>query len=258
MLLLLKIIVVPALIVSVTLAGRRWGPRIGGVLASLPVVAGPVLFFFAIEQGDRFAAEAARATLVSLGAVVTFSVTYAWACLRTSWWTSLAISWLSFATVLFLLHRWHWITLAAFGAASLSLILGQAVLPVARGRVAPARPPAWDIPVRVLSAVVLVLTITALARRLGPAWSGALTPFPIALAILLAFTHAQQGPATTIRFLRGFFPGMWSFVVFLLVTALVLAHLGKWLGFLAALMPVVLIQVTVLWWTGRRRAPRRY
>src|SRR5262245_59531611 len=65
-LLLMKVVLVPALVVFVTLGGRRWGPRVGGLLTSFPIVAGPTLFFFAAEQGGLFARDAARATLVAL------------------------------------------------------------------------------------------------------------------------------------------------------------------------------------------------
>jgi hypothetical protein len=252
MLLALKIIVVPALIVSVTLAGRRWGPRVGGVLASFPLVAGPVLFFFAIEQGDVFAAEAARATLVSLVAVVTFSVVYAWACLRAPWWTSLIASWVGWAVAIVTLHSGlRWTVTTAVLAATGSLALGKAVLPARRGAGVSAEPPAWDLPLRMTTAVALVLTTTALAHRLGPAWSGALTPFPIALAILLGFLHAQQGSPPILRFLHAFLPGMLSFVAFLLVVAVTVARLGAWMGFLLAFASVVPIQVGLLWWMRR-------
>jgi hypothetical protein len=254
-LLLLKIIVVPALIISVTLAGRRWGPRVGGVLASFPLVAGPVLFFLATEQGEVFAAEAARATLVSLIAVAASGLAYAWACLRASWWMSLAASWGSFTLLVLTLHRVHWAAFAAFAAALASFMLARALLPSAREGAPPATRTAWDLPLRMISAVALVLTTTALARRLGPTLSGALTPFPIALTILMAFTHVQQGPPTTIRFLRGFFPGMWSFAAFCLVTTLALAPLGKWLGFALALASVIPIQMAVLWWGSAVRTP---
>jgi len=66
-----------------------------------------------------------------------------------------------------------------------------------------------------------------------------------------AFTHVQQGPRTTIRFLRGFFPGMWSFAMFCLVATLGLDALGKWVGFALALTSVIPIQMAVLWWGGR-------
>ena len=48
MTLLLKLVLVPGLIALVTMAGRRFGPRIGGWLNALPLVAGPVLFFLAL------------------------------------------------------------------------------------------------------------------------------------------------------------------------------------------------------------------
>ena len=254
-LLTLKIVVVPALIVSVTLAGRRWGPRVGGVLASFPLVAGPVLIFFAIEQGDAFASDAARATLVSLVAVVTFSVVYAWACLRAPWWASLALAWVGFAIAIVTLHSGlRWTVASAVIAASASLTVGKFVLPARRPTGVGAPPPAWDLPLRMITAVGLVLTTTALAHRLGPAWSGALTPFPVALAILLGFLHAQQGAPSTIRFLHAFLPGMWSFVAFLVVVAVSVARLGSWVGFVLAFASVIPIQLGLLWWMKRSTA----
>jgi hypothetical protein len=250
-LLLLKIIVVPTLIISVTLAGRRWGPRVGGVLASFPLVGGPVLFFLATEQGEVFATEAARATLVSLIAVAASGLTYAWACLRTPWWVSLAASWVIFALLIVILHSIRWMTFAAFGVALASFVSARALLPGTSEGAAPAPRSAWDLPLRMIAAVALVLTTTTLAHWLGPTLSGAVTPFPVALGILMAFTHAQQGPPTTIRFLRGFFPGMWSFAVFCLVTTLALVPLGKWLGLTLALASVIPIQMVVLWWGAR-------
>ncbi len=123
MLLLLKILVVPTLIVSVTLAGRRWGPRVGGVLASFPLVTGPVLFFLATEQGEIFAAEAARATLVSLIGVAASGLAYSWVCLRAPWWMSLAASWGSFVLLILALHRVCWAALTAFAAALASFMV---------------------------------------------------------------------------------------------------------------------------------------
>jgi hypothetical protein len=255
LLLALKIVVVPALIVSVTLAGRRWGQRVGGVLASFPLVAGPVLIFFAVEQGDAFASDAARPTLVSLVAVVMFSVVYAWACLRTPWWASLGLAWLGFGVAIVGLHsRLRWTVAGAVIVASASLTVGKLVLPARRPAGAGGPAPAWDLPLRIITTVGLVLTTTALAHRLGPAWSGALTPFPVALAILLGFLHAQQGAPSIIRFLHAFFPGMYSFVAFLLVVAVTVARLGAWVGFVLAFASVIPIQLGLLWWMKRSAA----
>src|SRR5438477_7424741 len=98
-LLLLTLCLVPVLVASVTLATRRWGPRIGGWLTAMPIIAGPTLCFYAVEQGTAFSARAAQATLVGLVAVVAHSVTYSWICRRWSWPASLLIAWLAFGAV---------------------------------------------------------------------------------------------------------------------------------------------------------------
>src|SRR5262250_3303823 len=107
-LLLLKIVLVPALVVFVTLGGRRWGPRVGGFLTSFPIVAGPTLFFYATEQGTAFARDAARATLVALVGVAASGLVYAWASLRLRWWASLVASWASFVVTTLGLNALGW------------------------------------------------------------------------------------------------------------------------------------------------------
>ena len=57
----LKLVVVPTFLALVSLAARRWGPGFAGWLAGLPVVAGPILVFIALERGAAFASDAACA-----------------------------------------------------------------------------------------------------------------------------------------------------------------------------------------------------
>src|SRR5574341_2191325 len=131
-LLLLKVVLVPALVVIVTLGGRRWGPRVGGFLESFPIVAGPTIFFYAIEQGSTFAASAAHATLVSLVAVSLSALVYAWVSLRARWPLSLAASWGSFVVATTSLNAVRWPLLLAFVAGLASFFLVRALLPAVR------------------------------------------------------------------------------------------------------------------------------
>jgi hypothetical protein len=147
--LLLKVVLVPALVVFVTLGGRRWGPRVGGFLTSFPIVAGPTLLFFAVEQGRSFAAEAARATLVALVGVALSGLVYAWVALATPWWASLAASWASFVVITLTLNAFRWPLPLALVAAVASFFLVRAAMPRSRG-VGPTRAhSAWDLPLRV-------------------------------------------------------------------------------------------------------------
>jgi hypothetical protein len=102
--LLLKLLLVPGLVAAVTLAVRRWGPAVGGWLAGLPVVAGPVLVFYAIEQGPAFAAQAAHATLAGLIATVAFAVAYARCSVRLRWYACVAVGWTAFVATIFTLY----------------------------------------------------------------------------------------------------------------------------------------------------------
>ena len=111
---------------------------------------------------------------------------------------------------------------------------------------APASP-ASDLSLRMLGTLAVVLTVTHMADRLGPAWSGAITPFPIALAVVLVFAHAQQGAPLAIRLLHGFFPAMWGFALFCLVLAVATVPLGPWLAFLLALVAQLGVHAFVLW-----------
>jgi len=258
MLLVLKIVLVPALVGSVSLAGRRWGPRAAGLLTSFPIVTGPALLFFAIEQGAAFAAEAARGALAALVAVAAAGLAYAWSALRAPWWASLPASWCAFTALTLCVHAWHPGAVAGLAMSCASFVAVPWLLPERIGpeRIAGARAAphsVWDLPLRMLSAMALVLTITELADRLGPALSGVFTPFPVALTVLLAFTHARDGAASAIRFLRGFLTGMWSFAAFCFVAALAMVPLGRWVGLLLACAIVLPVQAAALWWVRRSR-----
>jgi hypothetical protein len=248
-LLVLKLTLVPMLVVSVSLAARRWGTKIGGLLTGLPIVTAPALFFFAVEQGDGFAAEAARSVIVSLLAVAASALTYAWSALRAPWWLSLPLSWTSFFVTVWLTQGVRWTATVALAAALASIVLVQVTLPRADAPRLRPRPP-WDLPLRVASSMLLVLVVTGLADRLGPSLSGALTPFPVAISVLLGFSHAQQGSSAAISFLRGFMPGMWAFTAFCFVLSTTILPLGTVAAFAFSTACALLIQGLVLWRMG--------
>ncbi len=256
MLLFLKLLLVPGLIAFVSLAGRRWGPRVAGLLTGLPLVAGPVLLFLSIEQGPAFAARAALSTLAVLTGVAGFCVVYAWTALRRAWPVGLVAGWATFALAAAAVHAIPWRPWTALAVALLSFTLGRALLPRPRGSVAIGRWPAWDLWLRMGAAVTLVLLTTSLAARLGPALSGVLTPFPVAVSVLAAFAHAQQGPPALLRLLASLLPSMWSFAAFCFVLVVGLEPLGIAAAFALALSLQLAIQALLLAWMRWRAGAR--
>lgn len=73
---LAKLLLSPLCVVAVSLAGRRWGVAVAGVLGGLPVVAGPILLVLTLVHGRQFGAEAAAGTLLGLAALTLFVVVY--------------------------------------------------------------------------------------------------------------------------------------------------------------------------------------
>jgi hypothetical protein len=244
---LLKLCLVPALVASVTMAARRWGPQIGGWLTALPIIAGPTLCFYALEQGYPFAARAAQGTLVGLVAVAAHSVTYAWSCRRWSWLASLFIAWLVFGAVTVFFYFAQPSVLFALLLALASFVVAKRVLPP-RGEIAGVKShAARDLLLRMAAALGLVFVLTSAADRLGPTMSGFLTPFPIATAIIAAFTQIEHGPTAVATYFHGFVPALNSFAFFCFVFALMINVIGLPLAVISALAVQLLIQTFNLW-----------
>jgi len=221
-LLLLRLTLVPLLIAAVTLVVRRWGARAAAFVAALPAVAGPTLGFYAVQQGDLFAAHAAEGALLGLVGVAAFCCAYGYASLRFAWPWCLLIGWLMFGLTTFVTLHVQAGALVGLAIAIGSLLVVRRVLPPPGPAPAPPAPPPWDLPVRMLAALTLVFVLTSAADHLGPALSGLLTPFPVVTAIVAGFMHAQQGTGAVLRFFRGYMPGLCSFAVFCFVFALTL------------------------------------
>jgi hypothetical protein len=249
----LKLVLTPALIGTATLAGRRWGQSVGGWLVGLPLTTGPVAFFIALDHGTAFAAAAVVGSLVGAVAEAAFSVAYGWSATRTAWLPALLAGSAAYAIVAAILQPLALGPAALCGLVVAALALSLRLMPALGAGAAPAPPPAWDLPARMVLATVVVLALTALAPRLGARWSGLLATYPLFAAILTAFGHHVQGAGAALSVLRGLLFGLFSFAAFCLVLAVGLVPLGIAGGFAAAIAVALLVQGIALW---RMRAPR--
>jgi hypothetical protein len=247
--LLLKMTLAPALVASASLAGRRFGPRVGGWLIGFPVVAGPVLWFYAREQGAAFAAGAAAGTVLGTLSLCCFLATYAWSATRLGWRASALLGWLAFGAATLLLQRTPPLRESSLGlrlvAAFVALFATARSLP----RLPPGPPvprPRHDLVLRLAATAALVVTLTGVAGLLGPSLSGLVTPFPVATTILVVFAHREAGAGGVVAVLGGFIPSLYSFACF---CASLSYALGRWplaLAFGAALLVSLSTQALVL------------
>jgi hypothetical protein len=242
-LLAIKLLLAPGFVVGASLAARRFGARVGGLIAGLPVVAGPILLVYALAHGHAFAADAAAGTLLGLVSLIAFVVVYARLAGQVFWLASMLAGWLVFALATAAFSALSLSAGAALGIAALGLALGLAALPRPglETRLHPP-PPRWDLPVRAACALVLVLSLTAVAGWLGPQLSGLLAPFPIIATVLATFTHAQRGTDELLRLLRGLISGFGAFALFCFTLAISLNPLGTGPAFALATAVALLTQ----------------
>jgi hypothetical protein len=253
-LLAVKLLLAPTFVVGASLASRRFGPRVGGLIAGLPVVAGPILLAYALAHGRSFAAGAAVGTLLGLVSLIAFVVVYAHLAGRAFWWASMLAGWLAFALATAAFSSLAVPAGAALAIAAGGLLAGLACLPRPGLSDESSEPaPSWDLPMRAACALVLVLTLTAVAGWLGPRLSGLLAPFPIIATVLATFTHAQRGPEEAQRLLRWLLGGYGAFALFCFVLAVSLEDLGVAAAFALASAGALLTQGAILGGLAARR-----
>ena len=246
-LLAVKLLLAPGFVVGASLAARRFGRRVGGLIAGLPVVAGPILLAYALAHGRAFAAGAAAGTLLGLVSLIALVVVYARLAGRLFWGASMLAGWVAFAVATLLFRAVSLPVGAALAIAGAGMLLGLASLPRPGAQAMPhPPPPAWDLPLRATCALALVLTLTAIAGWLGPQLSGLLAPFPIIATVLATFTHAQRGTDELLRLLRGLLSGFAAFALFFFVLAVSLRRLDTASAFALATLLALLTQGAAL------------
>lgn len=238
----------------VTLLARRWGPAVGGTIVGLPLTTTPVSIFLALEQGPAFAAVAAVGTLLGLLSQGALCLTYAWTARRAPWWVSAAAGVAAFLALTLALGRVRPPAWPAFAAVCGLLVLAAAAMPTTTLSTTVRRPPRWDLALRMGVATAIVLILTAVARRLGPTWTGLLTPFPVFALVLGSFTHHGQGPGAAGRLLRGLVLGSLAHATMMVLVAVFLVPWGLGWTYAVAALGALAVNGLALG-LGRRSVP---
>lgn len=238
---LLKITLMPTLIGVVTWASRRWGVKVGGWLAGMPVVAGPISLFLAIEQGADFAAHAIVGTTLALVGLVGYIRAYIFLAVRYPWWFCTGVGYAFYMLVAWIFLEVQMHIFKAFLLLVIVILLAIKTIPNLRQGRKPIILPKFDLPIRMGVATLFVVGITQAADYLGSAWSGVLTPFPIITSILAIFTHQQQGARGCIRIMRGLLIGMFGFAMAALMIGLLLPHFSVAVTYFCAFASSIIV-----------------
>jgi hypothetical protein len=238
----LKLVLTPVLVGAASLAGRRWGPAVGGWLIGIPFTSGPIAFFLALSPGPRFAAAAAVGIMAGAMSQAAFCLAYSWVALRSAWALSLLAATIAYAAATVVLDAVLLPVPPLFGVIIVVLVISLVLMPGQAGRLFDrVEFPRWDIPARIVVATSFVIVLTAAAPLLGARLAGLLAPFPLSGGVLAGFAHRIQGADPAVGVLRGLLLGLFAFATFFLALTLLLPA-GIAVAFALAIAAAVLVQ----------------
>jgi len=243
----IKLIATASVVIGVSLAVNKLGPRLGGIIAGTPIILGPGYFFMLQERSVEFIQSAALSTLHALVATLVFSICFVMTAGRLSALVSLGLAtvcWIP-STLLFSATPggvWgavllYCLVLLIAEAIRRALKLGQPVVIARSG---------WfDLLLRGLLAGVLVSIATTVAAKSGPFLSGVLVGFPVGLFTIGWTLHERYGPHVARATVTIAQKGMLSLVAFTVVLAMTVGKLPPMMTFTASLIASLVVSAAL-------------
>jgi hypothetical protein len=226
MLWLFKIFAVPILVALATLAIRRWGAAVGGLLTGLPFLTGPISYFLALDQGIDFAIAANTGVIMAVAAVGPWAVAFYWLAGAFRWPVCLIGGLTAFGATSLVLQALQVDAHTAVAIAYASVIVSIMLMPRAQAPAVVPPPPWWDLPLRMIVTGLVVVSVTLLAEMLGPRLSGIVATLPVVSGVIACFTQQSMGADMTRTVLRGIVTAMFAFVAFFVVIGETIGTLG--------------------------------
>jgi FtsH-binding integral membrane protein len=254
-LLLLRIGLPAACVITASILAERSGPFFGGLIVALPVSAGPAYVLLALQSDDAFIAQSAIGSLIANAATGLFLLTSIQLAPRQSLPRCLAAALGVWLLATLGLRTLPW---TALGATFLNLLVYAVLIGLTRGGVGVTTEPRarqrwFDLPLRALLVGTLVASVVTASQAIGPSATGIAALFPVVFTSLTAIMHPRIGGRSTAALLASAARAMPGFGFGLLALHLLAEPIGRWRALLA------FAAVCVLWsgmLTARRRLAR--
>jgi len=251
--LVVRMAVTAAFLLAATVTAERAGPLIGGLVATLPISAGPVYIFLSLDHDAAFVAQSALGSLVTNALNILFALFYILLAQKRSLTVSLGgamAGWVAMAYAAGLV-TWTLPTAILLNVAALAVSLWlSAPMRHVRAPIVHAR---WyDLVMRAVMVAVLVGTVVTLSFRIGATASGNLAVFPIVLTSLMLILHRRIGGKPTAAVMANAVIGLAAFGA--CVTALHLTAVPLGVALALPLALAVSIGGNLLIFFARRRA----
>ncbi len=240
-----KMAVTALFVTAATSIAERLGTTIGALVATLPVSAGPVYVFLALDHDSTFIASSAVASLALNSATAIYLTAYVLIAQRHSMWFSISLAFVMWLAAVLLLSPVQW---AAWSAFALNVIVFTActfiVQPFGLVRIPRSTRPWYDFVLRAGLVALLVGVVVTLSFKIGPKGSGVLAVFPVIYTSMMLILHRRVGGPATAALLANAVPALAGFGLALLTLHFAAVPLGSG----AAL--IIALGVSVVWNAG--------
>jgi hypothetical protein len=241
---LIRVLLAPLAVVAGTLAQRRFGYAVSGLILGLPLTSLPLLWLVALQHGTAFASSMTGALLV--GSIAEAIVLWLYARLTIHLSPSLALvgalGAFALAAEAVNLLRLSALLAGLITAVGFAAALRWWPITASNNTVGEGRSRLW---LRVTMSAVFTIVIVALAGRLGPVLAGLIDALP-AMSLMMAFTtHQDHGSGASSRFLHGVTRGSFSYLAAMIVLAELLRTGNLLFAFAAALVAALLVQGSI-------------
>jgi len=227
--LVVRMAITAAFLIAATVTAERAGPLIGGLVATLPISAGPIYIFLAIDHDAAFVGESALGSLLSNAVNIVFALTYCLLAQKRSLAVSVAGAFLMWGLAIWILGNQLklglWATIGVNIAAVIIALVVQSRLPHIHF---PRMRTYWyDYFLRGGMVALLVGTVVTLSHHIGPTASGNLAVFPIVLSSIAIILHSRVGGRATATVLAHSAVGLGGFGLAMLTLHLAAVPLGS-------------------------------
>jgi uncharacterized membrane protein (GlpM family) len=242
-------------VIAVAVAAERVGPRLGGLLACLPVSAGPAYVILALQFDDAFIAETARTSITGNAATYSFMLFVALFATRLS--TTLTVLG-ALATWLVAVSLFRHLPMGVVPGGLLNLVCYLVVHAITRRlrfmRIDGTRPAArwYDLPLRAALVAALVGAVVTVAERIGPEVAGFTALFPVVFTSVVLLIHARLGGDAAAAAMVAGVPAMLGFATALIVVHVGTVPLGRATALALACATTVGWSVALMWRATRR------
>lgn len=234
--LVFKLLLIGTTIYLSSLAARRGGHVLAGLVTGLPMILGPILGIVLVDHGPDLTEKITWATIACFPATLLHALVFSHAAKRLPWPLCLLLASLVYLLAAAALSWLHLplLVMALLAAAAPSLALAWMPRVAATAPLA-VRIPKVEVLLRMGAAMSMAAAIIIGAGQFPASVSGLLLAIPIAGAVLPCFTLPRYGYAATVHLLKGFARGLHGFCAFCLALVMLLPLIHPAAAFVLAL-----------------------